>query len=239
MGNSLRPLRILLVEAAECEVRPISSALRRGGYTVLSQRVETVAQMQNALYKQTWDVVLCSYTLPQFSAIEALNLLQDRGLNLPFIVLFDRFEEIAAVEIIKAGAHDCLLKGHLKRLVPTVMRALHEVEIQQQMLLTEAMLLQLTVEELIDRRLTATLAYEFLTTLNHELRTPLTSLQAAIELLQTGRLGTLSERGQHLLDIAARSTDRLVHLTNQMLDPEASASTSTQLNRFAETARER
>lgn len=236
MSTSLEFLRVLIVEADKGEVSLALSELRKSEYAVLHQQVETVAEMQNALSKHAWDVVLCSYLLPQINAIEALTLLQAARVNAPFIVLFDRFEEAAAVEIIQAGAHDCLLKGYLKRLMPTVVRALYEAEIQQQKRQTEAAMLQLTVEEQTDRRLAELLAYEFLTILNHELRTPLTSLQAAIELLQTGRLGTLSDRGQHLLDIAARSTDRLVQLTNRMLDPGA---TATSARHFVESVRER
>lgn len=216
MGTFLQPLRILIVEADRVEESRITREFKPEEFDLLYVRVETLAAMQEQLCNCTWDVVLSSYILPQFNALEALELLQTTGLDLPFIVLFDRFEEDAAIEVMKAGAHDCLLKGHLKRLVPTVVRELHAAEIRQQKRQTEAALLQLTVEEMTERRLAETVIYEFVSVLNHELRTPLTSLQASIELLQTGRLGALSERGQHLLEIAARNTDRLVQLTDRL-----------------------
>jgi signal transduction histidine kinase len=219
MGTLPQPLQILIVETASCEAHYLSSELCKGGYDVSHRQVATAESMQDALCTQSWDIVLSSHTLPHFSAMEALSLIQNIGLDLPFIVLFDRFEEAAAIEVMKAGANDCLLKGYLKRLVPTVTRELRAAEIRQRKRQTEAALLELTIEELTEHRLAETLAYEFISVLNHEFRTPLTSIQASIELLQTGRLGTLSERGQHLLEIAARNTDRLVQLTNRMLDP--------------------
>lgn len=239
MGTLLQPLRILIVDTAETETFRIVREFDLGSYDILCQRVETMAAMQEQLNQRTWDAVLSSHALPNFSAIEALQLLQANHLDLPFIVLFDRFEEAAAIAVMQAGAHDCLLKGHLKRLVPTMARELHQAEIRRQKQQTEATLLQLTMAELTERRLTETLICELMTDLNHELRTPLTSLQAAIELLQTGRLGVLSERGQHLLEIAARNADRLVQLTDRMLEPGAFASTSIRSSHLMESVRDR
>lgn len=239
MGTLIKPLRLLIVESTKYGAYLISSKLHKGGYDVLYQQVATATEMQHALCQRTWDLVVYNHELPDFNAIEAIKILQANGLDIPFIALFDQLEGTVAVEVMKAGAHDCLLKGHLDQLVTAVVRELQEAEIRQEKRQTEAAWLKFTAEELTEGRLFAMLSYEFLSVLNHELRTPLTSLQASIELLQTGRLGVLSEQGQYLLEIAARNTDRLVQLTNRMLEPGAFISTSSRSNTLVESVRDR
>lgn len=252
MGILFRSLHLLLVEASKVEEFRIMRELDRdsgntnscnirsiNNQNISYQRVENPAEMQAQLSRQSWDVVLCSFQLPDFSAIEALNLLQSRGLDLPFIVLFDDFEEEGAIEVMKAGAHDCLFRGRLKRLSSVMLRELHAAEIRLQKRQTEAALLKLTLEEMADGQLAEKSTYELLVLLNHELRTPLASIQASIELLRTGHLGSLSERGQYLLDIAARNTDRLVQLTDRMLELESFALPSPYSSNLMESVRDR
>jgi len=252
MGILFRPLRLLLVEASKVEAFRIMQELNRDSNhlnsrnisninceNVTCERVETLAEMQEQLSRQSWDVVLASFELPNFSAIEALHLLQARGLDLPFIVLFDDFEEGSATEVMKAGAHSCLLKGRLKRLSSVIVRELHAAEIRLQTRQTEVALLQFAPEETADQHLAEKSAYELFSLLNHELRTPLTSIQASIELLRTGQLGTLSERGQYLLEIAARNTERLVQFTDRMLELESLTMHSTYSSNLMESVRDR
>jgi DNA-binding NtrC family response regulator len=214
-------LRLLLVEDSEIGALCVLYELHKSGYEITHKRVETMEAMQIALNQQPWDLVLSNYTLPKFSAIDALNLVQAARLDLPFIVVYEFFEEDAAIAMMQAGAHDCLRKGKLKRLAPVVARELREAKIRRQKEQAEAVLRQLAAKRMNHCHSYGELAYEFISVLNHELRTPLTSLQASIELLQTHQLGPLSEQSQRMLDIAARNTDRLVQLTKHMLNPES------------------
>lgn len=122
------PLRVLIVEDAEDDMLLMVRALRRGGYTLDYLRVDTPDAMQAALDGQAWDVAIADYTLPAFSAPEALKLIQNRGLDIPFIIVSGTIGEEIAVAAMKAGAHDYIIKGNLTRLLPAVERELREAK---------------------------------------------------------------------------------------------------------------
>jgi PAS domain S-box-containing protein len=98
--------------------------LQRGGFNADFERVETAAAMQAALELQSWDIILSDYRLPLFSGTAALALFQQRGIDIPFIVVSGAIGEDRAVEILKMGAHDYVMKDNLVRLVPAVTREL-------------------------------------------------------------------------------------------------------------------
>lgn len=124
-------LRVLIIEDSEDDLLLVLRSLRRGGYTLEYQRVDTPAMMAAALDRQSWDIAIADYTLPAFSAPEALKLLQSRKLDLPFIIVSGTIGEEIAVAAMKAGAHDYLIKGNLTRLVPAVERELREARERQ------------------------------------------------------------------------------------------------------------
>ncbi len=126
------PLRCLLVEDSESDARLIARALRKAGYEVVHERVETAGQMRAALEERVWDAVIADYTLPEFSGSAALALLREAGLDLPFIVVSGTIGEEAAVAMMRAGAHDYLLKGDLSRLPPAVERELGAAEARRE-----------------------------------------------------------------------------------------------------------
>jgi PAS domain S-box-containing protein len=123
-----KPLRVLIVEDSEDDALLVLRELKRNGYDPTSERVETSEAMKTVLAKQMWDVVLSDYSMPHFSAPATLALLKETGLDLPFIVVSGTIGEETAVAMMKAGAHDYLMKGSLKRLVPAVERELREAE---------------------------------------------------------------------------------------------------------------
>jgi PAS domain S-box-containing protein len=125
-------LRILVVEDSEDDMLLMLRELRRGGYTLDYLRVETAAQMQAALHRQPWDLIIADYTLPEFSAPDALKLLQSQQHDLPFIIVSGTIGEETAVAAMKAGAHDYITKGNLARLIPAVARELREAKERQQ-----------------------------------------------------------------------------------------------------------
>ncbi len=123
-------LRVLIVEDSEFDARILVSLLRAGGCEVISRRVETAVAFTEALSEQPWDLVLADYNLPQFSAPEALKLLQEQGVDLPFVIISGGIGEDIAVAAMKAGAHDYLMKGNLTRLLPAIERELREAEVR-------------------------------------------------------------------------------------------------------------
>lgn len=124
-------LRLLVVEDSEDDTLLLVRELERAGYGVICERVESAAAMRVALAKTTWDVIIADYTMPQFSATQALALLKEVGLDLPFIIVSGTIGEERAVAAMKAGAHDYVMKGNLARLVPALERELREAEIRQ------------------------------------------------------------------------------------------------------------
>jgi PAS domain S-box-containing protein len=120
------PLRVLVVEDSEFDAHMMISLLRKGGYEVTSERVETREGMQAALTNRGWDLVLSDYNLPDFNAPAALQLLKESGRDLPFIIVSGGIGEDIAVDAMKSGAHDYLMKGNLHRLLPAVERELRE-----------------------------------------------------------------------------------------------------------------
>lgn len=104
--------------------------LRKEGYDVKFQRVETADQLRAALQKEAWDLVLADYNLPEFNALSALRIVQDGGFDIPFIIVSGGIGEDIAVSAMKAGAHDYLMKGNLNRLAPAVGRELREAHVR-------------------------------------------------------------------------------------------------------------
>jgi PAS domain S-box-containing protein len=126
------PLRVLIVEDSEDDALLLVRDLRRGGYDVTFERVETAETMAAALDDREWSIVLADYTMPHFSGIKALRLLREKDLDLPFIFVSGTIGEDTAVLAMKEGANDYVLKGNIKRLLPAVERELREVEARRE-----------------------------------------------------------------------------------------------------------
>jgi PAS domain S-box-containing protein len=124
-------LSILIVEDSESDTGLILRQVQQAHYNVSHERVETADQMRSALERQPWDVIIADYSLPQFDASSALAVLQKSGLDIPFIVVSGTIGEETAIALMKAGAHDCIMKHHLPRLIPVMDRELSEVQIRQ------------------------------------------------------------------------------------------------------------
>ena len=119
-----QPLRVLLVEDVEADALLVLRMLRSGGFAPEHERVDTAEAMSAALGGGPWDVVISDYTMPQFSGLDALALLQKSGLDAPFIVVTGTIGEEEAVRCMHAGAADYLLKDRLDRLPSAVKGAL-------------------------------------------------------------------------------------------------------------------
>ncbi|HVV73313.1 MAG TPA: PAS domain S-box protein, partial [Verrucomicrobiae bacterium] len=102
--------------------------LQRGNFNVTFERVETAAAMRAALREQIWDIILSDYSMPSFSGGEALTLYQQSELDIPFIVVSGAMGEELAVQMLKAGAHEYVMKDNLSRLVPAVRHELHAAQ---------------------------------------------------------------------------------------------------------------
>src|SRR5688500_5516504 len=128
------PLRVLFVEDSADDATLLKHALKKGGYTLHSQRVQTALDMASSLKTETWDIIFSDFSMPNFDAFDALAVLKNSKLDIPFIIVSGNIGEETAVAAMKAGAHDYFLKGKLLRLIPTIQRELNEAKARKQSL---------------------------------------------------------------------------------------------------------
>jgi len=124
-------LRVLIIEDSEDDALLLARELQRGGFVPKFQRIQTAQALEGALAAEPWDLVISDYSLPKFSGTRALRLVRELGSDLPFIFVSGTISEETAVDAMKAGAHDYIMKGNLKRLVPAVRRELAEAEVRR------------------------------------------------------------------------------------------------------------
>ena len=124
-------LRVLIVEDNDDDRQLLAAALQSGGYDLVHDCVASADEMRAALDRGVWDVVISDYSMPGFSGIEALRVVQERGLDLPFIIVSGVIGEDTAVELMRSGAHDYLGKSNFKRLLPAVARELREAAVRR------------------------------------------------------------------------------------------------------------
>jgi PAS domain S-box-containing protein len=134
-------LRLLLVADSERDAGTVVGVLEQAGFTVQRRRVATAEGLREALGSQAWDVLISDYQLAALDAPGALAILRGSGLDIPFIVVSGTAGEEAAVAMMRAGAHDYLLRGSLVRLPPVVSRELEEASVRRARRQVEAELL--------------------------------------------------------------------------------------------------
>lgn len=124
--NYLNRLNILIVEDNENDAWLISRILQKQGFDFHYERIETAEDFELALNTKDWDVILSDYNIPGFGGLLALNILKRNKLDIPFILISGAIGEAAAVEIMKAGSSDYLMKDNLFRLGEVIKREIEE-----------------------------------------------------------------------------------------------------------------
>ncbi|MGK7345817.1 MAG: PAS domain-containing protein [Candidatus Nitrospinota bacterium M3_3B_026] len=117
-------LKVLLVEDSEDDALLILRELEKDGLDPTSKIVETAGDYTAALSENSWDVIISDYSMPNFSGVEALRMLKDSGRDIPFVMVSGAIGEETAVETMKAGAHDFIVKGNYARLAQAIRREL-------------------------------------------------------------------------------------------------------------------
>jgi signal transduction histidine kinase len=132
LGAANRPLRVLIVEDNPDDYTLLVKELLRGGYEPLHRRVENREDMLAALAESSWDIVLTDWSLPRFSALEALRVVRETNDDLPCIIVSGTIGDEIAVEALRNGARDFVVKDRMARLVPAITRELREVALRQE-----------------------------------------------------------------------------------------------------------
>jgi signal transduction histidine kinase len=138
----LRALRLLLLEDQENHALLLLHELERNGYEVTYERVQSRDAMLAALTQRQWDIIISDFTMPQFSALDALAVCRERGVEIPFIIVSGTIEEESAIEALRLGADDFITKGRLARLGPAIDRGLRDFQERQARGTAEARLTQ-------------------------------------------------------------------------------------------------
>ena len=119
-------IRVLLVEDSADDAIFVIDDLEKGGLKIQHRRVDTARDMRDALTKDPWDIILCDYSIPGFGAMPALAILKEIKCDFPVIIISGVIGEDTAVDAMRAGAHDFIVKGKYARLVPAIRREIEE-----------------------------------------------------------------------------------------------------------------
>jgi signal transduction histidine kinase len=207
----MKALRAILVEDVADDALLVERALRRGGYLAEVERVQNETELRGAFTEGPWHAVISDYNLPAFSALRALAIVKAELGDVPFIIVSGSIGEESAVDALKAGAADFIVKTNLDRLITALDRELRDALTRRERRdAIEAL------EEAVRAR------DDFLAIASHELRTPLTSLQLQIQRVArafaTPGVTLNPERLRKGWKTISRSADRMQALVERLLD---------------------
>ena len=205
------PLRALIIEDSASDAALEVRALDAAGYEVTHVVVETASEMRAALAEQTFDIILADHSLHQFAAPSAIAYLKESGLDVPFVLVSGSIGEESAVEMMKAGAYDYVLKDKLSRLPFAVEHALQDADDRRKLLQAAEILRQNQQHQLQVRD-------QFLSRMSHELRSPLAPIHQFVTILLDGLAGDLSAEQRDYLMIVLRNVNSLRTMISDLLE---------------------
>ncbi|HMJ68858.1 MAG TPA: ATP-binding protein [Cyclobacteriaceae bacterium] len=224
-----RVLRILMLEDIVEEAGLIERVLKKAKLPYVSMRVDGPDEFVGALESFNPDVVLSDHALPQFNSIEALKLCRARGLMIPFILVTGTVSEEFAVNCLKQGVDDYILKNNLSRLPAAILNSLNQREMESRRLVTELKLRdqneELTKTNDLLRKINMELD-NFVYSVSHNLRAPLMSVLGLVTIARMEDKKT-EKPTENLFNMIEHSIHRLDDTLKEILDYSRNARTET------------
>jgi signal transduction histidine kinase len=208
-------ISILHLEDNPLDAELTSELLSSSGIDCQIKRLVRVDEFRDALAanqaKQRFDLILADYNMPGFDGLTALRMTREANSDIPFILLSGALGEELAVELLRNGATDYVLKNNLQRLPLAITRAIKEYKVRQRERQS-----QLEVRKARDEAQKANSAKSrFLGRISHELRTPLNAIIGYTQLMQAD---PLSEEQQHCSEQILKAGEHLLQLINEVLE---------------------
>lgn len=126
-----------MIEDSKDDEFLIVRGLKKGGYNPVHERIETASAMKKALKEKQWDVILCDYKMPKFNAPSAISLLKESTIDIPIIIVSGIIGENEAINCMRMGAHDYIMKENLSRLCPAIAREVQDAKSREEQKSTE------------------------------------------------------------------------------------------------------
>ena len=222
------PLRVLIFEDHQEDVEISLRALETASYAVTADVVQTLEGFDKQLRSVPYDVILSDYRMPGASGMDAFAVTRELGSQIPFILVTGSLGEETAVEFLKQGVSDYVLKDRLARLPAAVERAREEKRLREERARAEEALRRSDEElrqrnqelEAQNQRVEAAsrMKTEFLANMSHELRSPLNGIIGFSELVYDEKLGPLAATQKECLGRILNSGRHLLRLINDVLD---------------------
>lgn len=204
-----KELNILILEDVSTDVELVERELKKAKINFLSVTVSTKEEFLRQIKANSFDIIISDYNLPQFNAMEALNLIHSNNLKIPFVLVTGSLSEEIAVECMKQGADDYILKQNLARLPAAILNVLAKKEAEKAKVKAEA-----RVQSLVELEQTK----ELLTSLIiHDMRNPLSAVIGAIQIMQM-KSQKIDRQTMQYINIAAEACQRILEIINQIVD---------------------
>lgn len=211
-------LRVLMIEDNPMDAELCKCELKKAGFEPSVDVVDTALTFSERLAAQSYDVILADYTLPGWSGMEALALMQRFKHDIPFILVTGALADEVAVKCVQAGVNDYILKDRLGRLPVAIARILEEKKLRQARLIAEQALFCQTIELKNARERRLQMKEQFLSHVSHELRTPLAASYLYLTNTLDGFAGELNSEQRQWLQVAVSNLDELKRMVDNLLE---------------------
>ncbi|NRT43070.1 signal transduction histidine kinase [Clostridium beijerinckii] len=212
----INDIRVLIIEDSKASLNFEVAQLKKSGFNVDYEQIENAEDLRKALNYKEWDIILSDHVMPNFNSIEALKILNETKLDIPFIIVSGEIGEETAVEAMRAGCKDYIMKDKMARLGMVVKRELKDLHERVERKRVEEEMRNLLIRSKEEAEAANKAKSNFLANMSHEIRTPLNGVIGMIEL--TLMNSELKDELRENLLIAKDSAYSLIDIVNAILN---------------------